>query len=237
MCGVAVLVGASDASAQMIKWTDSGFVAANMAVQTTGQDLNNSFSFPLYGETATVDAKQRIEGGLFFDMAFGKRLWNNLGAGFTLGHRSQSSDVPVTASIPDPIFFDQPRTVTQTLTDMKFSETLFAPIVLMGFPVNDVIDAIGFIGPVVRHVNQDVLSSAPPPVITEGGTPSVALARATITKNLLGVQIGVDVRYLLTKEFGVGGFIRYTGGGGNLNSDLKIEAPGVQIGVGARYRF
>lgn len=231
----ALFAGATEASAQLVKWTDSGFVAVNGGVQVSGQDVTNALDFDLYGETATIQAPRRVEGGLFFDLAAGKRLVNNAGAGFTFSRRSNKAQVTMTSSVPDPIFFDQPRTVTTTLDDMKFSETMFAPIALMGFPISDVLDAIGFLGPVARNVSLELVSDAS---FTEtGGAPTVAVSRTELSKTFLGVQVGVDLQYRITPEFGAGGFVRYTSGGGHLNDSVKIEAPGVQIGVGARYKF
>jgi hypothetical protein len=231
---VAVLASAAPASAQIVKWTDNGFVAVSGGVQVTGQDVSSVLSKGLYDETATLNVDRRVPGGLFFDIAAGKRVWNNTGVGFTFSRRSNKNEATVNASIPDPTFFDQPRLVTTKLADMKFSETLFAPIALMGFPVTDVIDAIGFIGPLVRSVNQELVSDF---TVTEGNPVGVTPTRTELSKKFLGIQIGVDLQYRLTKEFAAGGFVRYSGGGGNLSNDVKIEAPGVQIGVGGRYKF
>jgi hypothetical protein len=230
----AVLV-ATDASAQLVKWTDNGFVALNGGVQISGQDVVNSLNIDTYGETSTVDAPRHIGGGMFFDLAAGRRLWNNAGAGFTFSRRSNKADVAMTSSIPDPIFFDQPRVVTATLADMKFSETTFAPIALMGFPISDVLDAIGFLGPVVRSVHQELVTGAS--IAETGAAPSVTPTREEVAKKFLGIQIGVDLQYRLTKEFAAGGFVRYTGGGGHLTNEVELDAPGVQIGVGGRYKF
>jgi len=231
---VTLLGVAAPASAQLVKWTDNGFVALSGGVQVTGQDVTNSLTKGLYDETATLDAERRIAGGLFFDLAAGKRVWNNTGVGFTFSRRSNKAEVTANSSIPDPTFFDQPRLVQTKLDDMKFSETTFAPIVLMGFPVTDVINAIGFLGPVIRSASQEIVTDMN---ITEGNPVGVNPVRTELSKKFLGIQIGVDLQYTLTKEFAAGGFVRYTGGGGNLNDEVKLEAPGVQIGVGGRYKF
>jgi hypothetical protein len=47
----------------------------------------------------------------------------------------------------------------------------------------------------------------------------------------------VDVRYLLTRQLGVGGFIRYNGARGNLTSEIKSKIGGFQGGGGVRVRF
>jgi hypothetical protein len=231
----AALLSAAPATAQLVDWTDRGFVNIGFGAQITGQDLTSSVVFDYLEEQATVTAARDVKGGVFFDAMAGARLWRNLGPGFSFSRRSPTTDATVTATIPDPIFHDEPRTVTGTVPDMKFSETLFAPLLIGGFPITDIIDAIGFIGPVIRSVDAEVLSGA---TVAEGPSgPTVTATRETIEKTFVGVQIGVDVRYLLTTSVGVGGFVRYTSGGGNLNDTVRLDDPGVQIGAGVRFKF
>jgi hypothetical protein len=231
------ILGPVPAAAQLVDWTDKGFVNVGAGAQIGGQDLNNSIAFDLFEEQATVSASRRIEGGVFFDAMAGLRLWRNLGAGASVSRRTSKDDATLTSSIPDVIFFDQHRAGTGTVPGMKFSETLFAPLLIGGFPITDIIDAIGFIGPVVRSVGADVVTGAE---VTEGSDPNAPIVtpiQQHVSKTFAGFQIGVDFRYLLTPRLGAGGFIRYTSGGGNLAEGVKLDAPGVQIGAGVRYRF
>ena len=53
-----------------------------------------------------------------------------------------------------------------------------------------------------------------------------------------GFHLGVDVTYLVTKRFGVGGLLRYTHGSVSLEgASDALTVGGFQIGVGGRLRF
>src|SRR5262245_29499853 len=238
VAGAMCVLGASTASAQVLRdWTEKGFLNINGAAQVVGQDINNTILYDLYLETATIEASRDVPGGLFFDMMEGARLMRNLGAGLNYNGRSKKDDANYTASIPDPVNFDAFRIVAGTIPDMKFSEYTFAPLVVGRYPVTDVIDAIGFIGPAIRHVNADVVTGATIAETADPAAPHVTPTVERIGKTFVGVQIGIDLRYTLNPRFGVGGFIRYTGGGGDLSEGVKIDAPGIQLGAGLRIKF
>ena len=66
------------------------------------------------------------------------------------------------------------------------------------------------------------------------------VAKETVSKTTAGINMGVDVTYLLTKDkkMGVGGILRYTWGSVDLpGAKDKLTVGGFQIGVGGRYRF
>jgi hypothetical protein len=57
-------------------------------------------------------------------------------------------------------------------------------------------------------------------------------------KTTVGINLGVDVTYLVTKRFGVGGLARYTWGSADLAGAAdKLTVGGFQIGGGLRVRF
>jgi hypothetical protein len=57
-------------------------------------------------------------------------------------------------------------------------------------------------------------------------------------KTTVGINLGVDVTYLVTKRFGVGGLARYTWGSADLDGAAdKLTVGGFQIGGGLRVRF
>src|SRR5262245_31440964 len=110
-------------SAQTMQWTDKGFVTVNGGGQVGSDTLEQSSSFPLYDETATVSTSQKVKGGGFFDIGGAYRVWGkNLLAGVSFTHTSSKSDVSLTGSIPDPVVFDRPRAVSSTQGGAKHSE-------------------------------------------------------------------------------------------------------------------
>jgi hypothetical protein len=55
-------------------------------------------------------------------------------------------------------------------------------------------------------------------------------------RNLLGGQFGVDIRHMINRQFGVGGFARYSIARGHVAS-FNADLGGFQVGGGARLRF
>jgi hypothetical protein len=99
------------------------FFNASLGAQAPSQDLVTNTTFEIYGETASQIASQDVGGGLYFDFSGGYKVWKNLAVGVGIAFASSTSDLIVNAEIPDPDFFDRPRSVSTTLTDAKHSQT------------------------------------------------------------------------------------------------------------------
>jgi hypothetical protein len=223
------------ASAQTMQWTDKGYVTVNVGVQAGSHDLSQSGSFPLYDETATFSSTNKVKGGGMFDIGGAYKVWgHNLLAGLTISRVSSKSDGSLTGSIPDPVFFDQPRTVTKTFAGLKHAETAVHLDAIWMMPVANKIDVGIFAGPTIFSVKQDTIPSL---TITEPG-PTVTTAVVSTSKTKVGFNAGVDVQYMLRKRWGVGGVARYAVGSVTLpGASKKLTVGGFQVGVGARVRF
>lgn len=224
------------ASAQQLQWTDRGFVSVNGGAQVGSHDLSSTQSFPLFDETATVTSSQSIGSGGLFDISAGYRVWHNIAASIGFTHSGSKADLNVNGSIPDPAFYDQPHPFTSTLSGAKHSENVINLDAVWMLPVTDKID-VGFsAGPSIFSVKQDVAASL-------SGANTVPSASSE-SKTTGGLNIGIDVTYLLGKmpglgkDWGVGGLARYTWGSAKFgNSSDKLTVGGFQIGAGARLRF
>jgi len=233
LCLCAVTV---PASAQQMQWTDRGFVSINGGGQVGSHDLASTQSFPLFDETALVTSSQSVGSGGLFDISGGYRVWENLAVSLGYTHTSSKSDMNVSASIPDPVFFDQPHLVTTSLSGAKHSENVVNIDAVWMLPVTDKID-VGFsLGPSIFSVKQDVAAN----LSESNSTPTLV----SESKTTAGINIGLDVTYLLGKfpglgnNWGVGAFTRYTWGSAKFgNSSDKLTVGGFQIGAGARFRF
>jgi hypothetical protein len=222
------------ASAQM-QFTDKGFVSVNGGGQIGSHTLESSASFPLYEETATVTTSQKVKGGGFFDIGGAYRVWGkNLLAGVTFSHTSSTSSVSMNGSIPDPIVFDKPRTVSSTQDGAKHSENTVHIDAIWMIPVANKLDVGVFAGPSIFAVKQDTVTSL---TVSEPG-PTVSAPLSQVSKTSVGGNFGVDVQYMVTKRWGVGGIIRYSVGSASIpNATKNLTVGGFDIGAGARVRF
>lgn len=230
-----VCATAQVAAAQTLQWTDKGYVSVNVGVQVGSDDVKTSSTFSLYDETASVASTQRVNGGTFFDIGGAYRVWgNNLLAGVTFSHTSTDSEAAITASIPDPVFFDRPRAVTSSAAGAKHTENVIHINAIYMLPVAEKLDVGIFAGPSIFSVKQGIVGT---PSVTEPG-PVVTASLVEVKKTSAGFNVGVDVQYMIAKKWGVGGIARYTWGSVTIDGAAdKLTVGGFQIGAGGRLRF
>ena len=234
LCVAFCAASAQAASAQMT-WTDKGFVNVTFGVQVGSHDLDTSSAFTLYDEQGTVDTTQKVKSGGLFDVSGGYKVWRNLAIGVGYSWTSSDADAAVTASVPDPAFFDRPRAVTASASSLEHSESVINLSGVWMVPVTDKIEVGVSAGPSIFIVKQDVPSSLQ---ISEPG-PTVSTVNVnSVSKTTVGVNFGVDVAYMINKRYGVGGIARYTWGSADIEgASDSLTVGGFQIGGGLRVRF
>ena len=222
-------------AAQTMQWTDRGFVTVNGGVQVGSHDLTTTQTFDLFEEPATVTTRSKVKSSGLFDVGAGYRVWQNVAVGLTYSFSSSGSNGNITGSIPDPIRFDNPRTISASASGLKHKENVLHFNATWMMPVTDKID-VGFsAGPSLFFVKQGVVSSVP---TTEPGPTVGTPVVSNESKTTAGLNFGVDMTYLLSKKWGVGGIARYTWGSAKLTAgDDSLTLGGLQIGGGLRMRF
>jgi len=233
LCVVMCATFAPRASAQMA-WTDKGFVNISGGVQAGSHTLDTSRTFTLYDEQGTVTSSQKVKGGGLFDATAGYKVWKNLAIGVGYSWTAGKADAAVVSKVPDPVFYDKPRTVNSTASGLKHSEGVVNVSAVWMVPVTDKIDVGVSAGPSFFSVKQDIPGSV---TATEPG-PTVAVAVDSASKSTVGFNFGVDVAYMMTKRFGFGALARYTWGSADFEgATQKLTVGGFQIGGGLRVRF
>jgi len=226
-------------SAQTMQWTDKGYVSVNVGAQVGSHKIDTSSTFPLYDETATVTTSQEVQGGAFFDIGGAYRIWgNNLLAGITYSHTSTDNNVALNATVPHPLFFDQPRTVSSSQSGSKHSEDVVNISAIWMIPVANKLDVGVFGGPSIFAVKQDTVDNVTVTETADLAHPTVSAPLNRVSKTTVGLNIGADVQYMITKRYGVGGTARYTVGSVSLpGATDSLTVGGFQIAVGGRVRF
>ena len=237
LTGVFVIAGlASGASAQTLQSTDKAFGGISFGGQTKARTYTTSGSLPLYDETATFESTVGIGASSIIDVNAGLRVWNNVGAGVSFSRYSDTSNGTFNASIPDPVLFDTPRAGSATISDLKHTESQFHVSVYWLQPVTDKIDVSVYAGPSFFKVKQDLASGF---TVAPGTATIASVTQTSISESAVGLHGGVDVRYLILKNAGVGLFLRYAQA--RVDTDVvqggRIEVGGFQYGVGVRVRY
>ena len=222
------------ADAQMT-WTDNGFVNLNGGFQAGSHTLQTSTPFQIYDETASVDSTQKISGGGFFDVSAGYKVWRNLAVGVGYSWTSSSADAAISASIPDPLVHDTLRPVSGSAPDLNHTEATINLVATWMVPVTDKIDVGIAAGPSIFMVKQDLPDAL---TVDEPGPIISGVTTRSLSKTGGGFHAGIDVTYLVTKRFGVGGLLRYTHGSVTVEGASDgLTVGGFQLGVGGRLRF
>lgn len=205
---------------------NGGFQAASHSIAVTSTPL-------IYDEPAKISSTQKIGGGPLFDLSLGYRVWHDLAIAVGFSTTSSKSDAQVTASIPHPLFTDQPKTTTASISDLKHTERAVSVQAVWTSPINDKMDAAISFGPTFIKVIQNLVTNVNVPAGTQDATP-VADQQS---KTAVGFAIGGDVTYLINPRYGVGAMARYVIGKVDLPAASGLTVGGFQIGGGLRLRF
>ena len=235
---VATLLGAARADAQ---W--NGFVNVNGSVQTDDRAATHRLTDTVFQETATYDATMISPGGTVLDAWVGARVWGDLGVGIGATVLNARGTIAVSGSVPSPLFTNRHREASALerpgLNHQQIGVHL--PLVYM-IPVSERVHVAVSAGPSWFQLRHDALAT-----VTRGDevAPYTAVSLTDFTTAVekgtgIGYNAALDVTYLLTRYFGVGLFLRYTGGSVEMpfpDGPQSVEVGGVQAGAGLRLRF
>jgi hypothetical protein len=234
LCLLFCALAAPRAYAQM-KWTDKAVANINIGAQSGSHDVATTTTFEVYEEDAQVNTTQKTGGGFLFDMNGGYKVWSNLVVAVGYTFMSDSTDGAVTASIPDQDVAGRFRTVTATASDLSHAEHAINFSGVWMVPVTDKVDVGVSFGPTIFIVKQELPDTI---TFTEPGPTVTDITKKNVSKTTGGINMGVDVTYLLKKNYGVGAILRYTWGSVDLDgAQDSLTVGGFQFGIGGRYRF
>lgn len=234
LCVALCAAAAPNAQAQTT-WNDKGFANLSFGLQGGSGTLGTATTFDIYDEAATVSTTQEIDGGAFFDLSAGYKVWRNLAVGLGYSRFSNSVDASLSAQIPDPVFFDRPRPVTATVSDLTHTQNAIHLMGVWVMPVTEELDVALSFGPTIFNVSQDLPGSL---TVSEPGPTVGNINVSSLKETTVGINLGVDVTYMVTPRFGVGGLARYTRGSADFEgASDSLTVGGFQVGVGVRARF
>ena len=234
---VATLLCAGRADAQ---W--NGFLNINGSVQTDDRTVTHALTEALYGETATYEAAMTSPGGNLLDAWVGVRVWGDLGVSLGATVLNARGTTAISGSVPSPLFTNRHRTASLERQSLNHQQVgVHLPLVYM-LPVSERVHVAVSAGPSYFRLRHDALAT-----VTLAGEvdpyTAVELVGFTTTEEEgrgFGYNAALDVTYLLTRYFGVGLLLRYTGGSVEFPSAdgaQSVKVGGVQAGAGLRIRF
>jgi hypothetical protein len=226
-------------------WADRGFINVGWGVESGSSTMTDTRTSRIYEESATVTSSSTFTSGSLFDVGFGLRIWRNLTVGAAYHQEQNDSEGTLSGSIPSPIFFNRPRTLSATVPGLDRKEQATHLQIGWAIPLRDKLDAVVYAGPSFFRVTQDVLGAVA--IAEQGGAFTSVVTQPTIVerkKSVTGYNAGADVTYIVWSNdsirVGAGGFIGFTQASTDLDmltTAQPTDVGGVQFGFGGRLRF
>ena len=222
-------------------WKGRGFAVVSAGAQLVSPGYTSTAVFKVYAEDATLNADATVGIGPAFGARGGLRVWKNMAVGGGVAFTSTSQSLDVTGRLPHPFQFGQYRDVKGTASGLDRVETLVAFEVSWRVALARRVDMFVFGGPAYINVRQDMATriqfteSYPYDTATFTGVET-----ASVSGGGAGATAGVDVSYLVTKQFGIGGEVRYSYASATLKPSTqpaKVGLGGLQAAFGARILF
>lgn len=206
------------------------FVNIGVGIQPHQRTLTATDSFPVFDENATITSVQEIRNGPVFDVGGGFHVSPRfaVGAGFSTFGRAGTGTV--TASIPDPVFYDRPTTATATVGDLEHKERSLHLQAIYFAPLSAKVDVAVSAGPSFIFVSQDFGTATV-------GSQGLAATHKNETGTAFGFNAGIQINYLFQPQYGLGLFVGYDGGSLDLPSSAGVHVGGFRTGLAFQTRF
>ncbi len=211
------------------------YLNVTAGAQPNRRDLASSSTFTVYQEDGTLTSTVRVANGPYFELSAGRRVWRNLAVGVGISYFKSSGTASTVASIPNPVYYNQNRTVTVDSDDLSRKEVGAHIKVSWFVPVNDKIDIALSAGPSFVQVTQDLAIATAADI--PAGTQNINVRIEGQKKVGIGVNASFDGTYKFSPKLGVGLLIQYAGGKVDLDAAPDTAFGGFQAGVGIRCRF
>jgi hypothetical protein len=237
----AAVVFARDAAAQTSPWGKTGYVSLNSLYQSTPITFTTDTKTDVNQEAGEVRTGHRIAKGPVYDVTAGGKIKGNLGVSSAVSYRSKTDLADVSAAVPHPLYYNQPRLVAG-IASLKREDLAMHVAATWLVPVSEAVQVSMFGGPTYFRVTQDMVRNV---AVTEAypfdqavytGVDAVSAHAST-----LGFNAGADVTVYFTQMLGVGGLVRFSQGTVDVpspdGSRASVKVGGLQTGAGLRVRF
>ena len=134
-------------------------VFVNVGLQATSTTVSEQQSFDQYFEQGSFTLERPLPKSFFYDVGGTARLWRELHAGLAVSIFDNRGSGAVTARVPHPLLFNQPRTTTGDVDDIKRREIGQHITIGWRILVSPDLDFMVFGGPSVFTTEQTFLTA------------------------------------------------------------------------------
>jgi hypothetical protein len=218
-----------------------GYLDVNLGLQPSTTSFDVTIHPLTFVEPATVETKYSVNAAKEFEIGGGAYVTHSLAVGASLSRLKKSDDSPVSAQVPHPFFFNRPRAVSGTAAGLTRTETA-VHMKLLWIASAGGFQAVLSGGPTYFKIKQDLVDDIR---ISQSYPYDTATFDSAVVTNHaasgLGFNAGLDLIYLVTPHMGVGvaaGISRASLELGTPpDNSLSVDAGGLRIGGGLRFRF
>jgi hypothetical protein len=235
------VAGAQTQSTGMMPAGGHVFVSINGLYQPGEETFEQNAAYSVYEEPATATALQTVKnGGGMFDFGGGYRT-KSFGVGISFTRFKSNNQAAITASIPHPLFFDRPRTVSTTLEGLEHTEHVVHLDAYYFVPLAEKMDVSVFIGPSFFSAKQDYVTGLD--AFNESAdfsTVTIPVGTGTAKDSPVGFNIGGEITYTVTPNVAGAFMLRFSRASADFEFDgaeHSISLGNVQVGGGLRFRF
>ena len=242
---MAVLIGVLTADGMntpaMAQTTPDSRVAVDLGIsfQPNATSVSQAVTFEENSEPGTLTSTYTAKKGPIFDAGATVRVWRQLGVGLSMSYLHDVGAAQVSAMVPNPFVFDQPRQINGT-PSVLHTEIGVHVQALYWVQLTPHLDVIVSGGPSVFRVDQDFVSDVtytqtdPYDTATYQGA-SVIREQQTVT----GGNVGGEVGWRVTRHLDLAGAVRYSRATADFpdTSSQPVVLGGLRLGGGIRLRF
>jgi hypothetical protein len=239
---VAVVLAAPISAAAQASDGERWYVTLDGAYRVDAQKFQDDATFQVSAEEGRFDSRYTVKSGPMIDASGSILINRTFAIGMGVSHYSRSTPVRLVASVPHPLYFGRPRSVSGDVAGLTRKE-LGVHVQARGmFPIGSRFTVTLFGGPSYFDVSQDVVTDV---VYADSYPYDEAIFQSAGTasgsKAALGFNGGGDIAVFFTPRAGIGFSVQFAGanlelpaaGGGS----TRIKAGGVSTGAGLRLRY
>jgi opacity protein-like surface antigen len=219
------------------------YIRLGAGYATKSFDYDNSWSFPMYGESGQSSESYAVDAsGLALDAGLGFMFTPALGVELSFTPASGKVKGTFAASFPHPFYFDLPREKSWTNDGLKYSASELNLDVLYAFPVTPQIGlyvcagGTYFMGVKVESLKSLDWAESGYPYFELNVTPQYA----SYSASAFGFNAGAGVDYQLSGGMAVNLNARYSSGSAKLKiegNEVTIPAGGLRATAGIKFGF
>lgn len=216
------------------------FVTAAAAGQVTANHAGQNVAFTVYVEEGAIRGVLRTPRGVRWDVGGGLWLLPRLGVAATVSVYRKNGTLDVTAIVPNPFFFDQPRTATASTTVRRSSLDVHLDVFVRLLQSGRWTVLVGA-GPSVTRLSQQIGTDLTLDDVYPFDTVSVeSIALSTRRGTGVGGNVSAGAIWQLNRSLGLAADLRWSSTTARLTvgrDTIDAQTGGVALGGGLRIVF